>query len=228
MSAARLAPSAIQLATEPAVLHSKRHELDGQVLHLFALVSEGLAAATEAFLAGDRDAARPLVAVDPLLDSLQARVEDLVRDEVFAGGPADEAALRHLIVVLQIVPELERSGDLVQHIAARASHGLIDELTHRAKQLIREMGKIVTEMWREAAVAFLERDAAVAARLRERDDDVDDIHVSLTAELAGGALPVAVAIEMGLVARFYERLGDHAVNVTRRLSCLATGGARDR
>lgn len=199
-------------------------ELDGQVLHLFALVSEGLNSATHALIDGDQDEARSLLAVDPLVDQLQARVEELVKVEVFAGRPTDETALRYLLTVLQIVPELERSGDLVAHIADRASFGLSRYLTPRSQELVRQMGRIGVEMWRAAAMAFLERDATVADGLRLRDDDVDDLHVSLTAELASAGIPVSVAIELGLVARFYERLGDHAVNVSRRVACLLPGG----
>jgi len=54
-----------------------------------------------------------------------------------------------------------------------------------------------------------------------RDDEIDDLHVDLTAEMADGRLSIAVAIEMGLVARFFERLGDHAVNVARRIGYLS-------
>ena len=54
-----------------------------------------------------------------------------------------------------------------------------------------------------------------------RDDDLDDLHVQLSAELATIGTSIADAIELGLVARFYERLGDHAVNVARRIDGLA-------
>jgi phosphate transport system protein len=73
-----------------------------------------------------------------------------------------------------------------------------------------------------AAEAYARRDAAAAAVLRTRDDEIDDLHVSLTAELAAGGISIPVAIEMGLVARYFERLGDHAVNVTRRLTRLGS------
>jgi phosphate transport system protein len=52
------------------------------------------------------------------------------------------------------------------------------------------------------------------------DDELDDLHVTLTAELATGAMPVPVAIELAMIARFYERFGDHAVNLARRLAAL--------
>ena len=61
--------------------------------------------------------------------------------------------------------------------------------------------------------------------LDERDDEMDELHTSLTAELASGAMTLPVTMEMTLVARFYERLGDHAVNVARRVIYLAGSSA---
>ena len=55
----------------------------------------------------------------------------------------------------------------------------------------------------------------------ERDDEMDELHSSLLAELASGQMALPVAMEMTLVARFYERLGDHAVNIARRVVYLA-------
>lgn len=200
--------------------------VDTQVLYLYAMVGEGLAAATAAFLDGDREAARHLAANDQRVDDLQLQIEELVYRELTsteppAGTPLDRDVLRHLLLVMQIVPELERSGDLVEHIALRAAQGLAQEISPRCRGLVEQMGLRATELWRLAATAFEERDPTAAARLRQRDDEIDDLHVTLTGELATESLPVPVAIEMGLVARFFERLGDHAVNVTRRLGLLS-------
>jgi phosphate transport system protein len=82
------------------------------------------------------------------------------------------------------------------------------------------MGALGLEMWELAAAAYASSDSTAADLLRARDDEIDDLHVSLTAELAAGGISIPVAIEMGLVARYFERLGDHAVNVTRRLEQL--------
>ena len=95
-----------------------------------------------------------------------------------------------------------------------------DRLTPRARSLVSQMGAIGFEMWQMAADAYASSDYNAAALLRARDDEIDDLHVGLTAELAAGSVSVPVAIEMGLVARYFERLGDHAVNVTRRLEQL--------
>jgi phosphate transport system protein len=190
--------------------------IDQQVLQLFAMVSEGLSAATEAFLSGDREAGRVLVASDETIDSLQCETEDLVHQELAAAIRAD-SHVRHLVSTLQIVPELERSGDLVEHIALRIPQGLASQISGRARGYIEAMGKLGVEMWQLAADAYADRDPTVAARLRLMDDELDDLHVCLSEELATSAAPTAVAIEMGLIARFYERLGDHAANIARRI-----------
>jgi phosphate transport system protein len=204
---------------------SGRDEIDHQVIQLFAMVTAGLAAATAAFLHVDREAARALVADDQLIDSLQSSTEALVQAELARPLPRTDAELRRLVAVLRIVPELERSGDLVEHIALRTPQALARAITPRARGMIEEMGRIGVEMWRTAADAYSDHDTGLLARLRVLDDELDDLHVRLSSELAESATSVPVAIEMGLVARFYERLGDHAVNVTRRVGDLAAVGS---
>jgi len=202
--------------------HRDLANINDKVLQLFALVSEGLSGATDALLAGDRDAAKVLIARDELIDTLHLDVDNLVLRQLTLQSPmADD--LRFLLCVMKIVPELERSGDLTEHIAQRAARGLTGELTPRIRGLVDQMGRVGVDMWRAAADAYAERDGSAVKRLRERDDEIDDLHVSLTAELASGRLTIPVAIEMALVGRFYERLGDHAVNIAARVRFLATG-----
>ena len=131
------------------------------------------------------------------------------------------------LTVLRIVPELERSGDLVEHIAAGAARGLADQLTPRIRGLVDQMGRVGVELWRMAADAYAERDGGAARRIEARDDELDGLHTSLTAEIASGSVSLPVAIEMALVARFYERLGDHAVNIARRIG-YTEAGAHDQ
>jgi phosphate transport system protein len=202
--------------------HRDLEEIDQKVVRLFALVSEGVVAATDAFLAGDREAAKLLAEQDQIIDELYFDVEELVQRQFALQAPM-AGDMRFLLSVLRIVPELERSGDLAEHIAQRAALGIAQALTPRIRGLIQEMGMVGADMWRQAADAYVERDADIAVRLNERDDELDEMHVSLTAELVSGTLSVPIALEMALVGRFYERLGDHAVNVTKRLRGLVPG-----
>ncbi len=123
------------------------------------------------------------------------------------------------------MPELERSHDLVVHIAAGASHLVEDDLTARARGLIARMGDLASEMWRQAADSWYQRDRAAAAALAERDESLDELHASLVAELASGPTAIPVAMEMAQIARDYERLGAHAVNIARRVIYLAGSAA---
>jgi phosphate transport system protein len=191
--------------------------LDQEVLRLFTLVRDALAGATEIFLATDRDAARALVARDQLIDALHRNLEIDVLGELMRPGRDDAERQRHLLLILRILPELERSGDLAEHIASHAIQGLAKWLTPRALSLVSQMGTVGLEMWEMATTAYAQQDPSAAAVLRTRDDELDDLHVKLTTEFASGGISIPVAIEMGLVARYFERLGDHAVNVTRRL-----------
>ena len=206
-----------------SAFHRELEAIDFQVRRLFALVIEGLSGATDALLAGDRQAARDLVARDKLLDTVYVDVEKVVQRQFALQGPM-ASDLRFLLSVLRIVPELERSGDLAEHIAQCAVRGITAELTPRLRGLIQQMGKVGVVLWQDCARVFDEREAGAAERLRELDDELDDLHVSFIAELATGKVSVPVAIELALVGRFYERLGDHAVNIAARVDYLATGG----
>jgi phosphate uptake regulator len=121
----------------------------------------------------------------------------------------------------RITPELERSHDLVCHIASRAGQIPGAELSPRCRELVERMDEVACRMWRQAADCWCQRDGFTAPALDEVDDELDKVHASLMAELASGTMALPATMEMTLVARFYERLGDHAVNIARRVIYLA-------
>ena len=213
--------------TEPVVAHiaepdevsESLERIDREIIKLFALVGEGVAGATHSLLAGDREAARVLAESDEAIDALYRDIEQLAQQQLAqrATGP-DE--LRYLVAVLRMLPELERSGDLAEHVSRRAVRGLGVELSPRARGLVEQMGEVASEMWRATADAYADKHD-VAEDVEELDDELDELHVTLTAEIASGSMALPVAIEAALVARFYERFGDHAVNLARRISGLA-------
>jgi phosphate transport system protein len=194
--------------------------IESKVIELFAMVAEGVPLATQALLNGDDAAYVTLAERDNAIDALYLEVEGLANREILLQAPV-ATDLRFLLSVLRIVPELERSHDLVVHIAAIGSHILNSDLTARTKGLVERMGDTAAEMWREAADSWYQRDRSAAEHLAERDEGLDELHASLIAELASGQTAVPVAMEMALVARDYERIGAHAVNISRRVIYLA-------
>ena len=194
------------------------------VIELFNMVSEDLPKATDILLSGTGDGtARALAERDRMIDALYPQIEELADRELLLQAPV-ASDLRLLISVLRVVPELERSHDLVVDIARRASHILTEDLTPRTRTLVEEMGKLAADMWREAVDCWCERDRATAVALAKRDDEMNELYASLIAEIASGRMTVPVTMEMTLVARFYERLADHAYNISRRVVYLAGHG----
>ena len=194
--------------------------IEAKVIELFAMVAEDLPRATSALLSGDADALEALGERERIIDALYPEIEELVNREILLQAPV-AADLRFLLSVLRIVPELERSHDLVMHIATRANHLLGADLSPRSRGLAERMGGLASTMWRQAADSWYQRDRSAAFTLAERDEDMDELHASLIAELASGLMSVPVTMEMTLVARDYERLGAHAVNIARRVIYLA-------
>jgi phosphate transport system protein len=96
-------------------------------------------------------------------------------------------------------------------------------LTPTVRGLLDEMGTICVDMWRTAADAWAERDPTAADRLDAVDDRLDTLHDELIDELGGGGLALADALQTTLVARFYERLGDHAVHISERIHTIVPG-----
>ena len=194
--------------------------IEAKVIELFAMVAEDLPGATHALLSGDTEALRVLTERDKAMDALYQETEELVNREILLQAPV-ASDLRFLLSVLRIVPELERSHDLVVDIARRADHILSGDLSPRSRGLVERMGELVSDMWRQAADSWYKRDREASFKLDERDEEMDELHASLIAELAAGRMSLPVTMEMTVVARLYERLGDHAVNIARRVAYLA-------
>jgi phosphate transport system protein len=198
-------------------------EINRLFVQVFALVGEAIARATHALLVGDRNAAKALVEGDEVVDELIRDIARLAQERLVDGDPPRDER-RELLAVLRMLPDLERNGDLAEHIARRAARGLGAEMSARSRGLVERMGEVAAAIWEATADAFSDRATSQASHVDAVDDELDELHVTLTAELVAGTMPLPVAIELAMVARFYERFGDHAVNLARRVSALSSGG----
>jgi phosphate transport system protein len=198
------------------------HELqaiEAQVTGLFGMIAGDLPAATQELLGGPGDAGA-LAEHERAIDALYHEVEELAGREILLQAPV-ASDLRFLLSVLRIVPELERSHDLVMQIASRAGGPLAEALPPGVRALTERIGELASAMWRQATQAWRARDRSAGPALAEQGHELDQLHASLTAELASGAMPIAMTMQMTLVARCYERLGAHAVNIAHRVAYLA-------
>ena len=200
--------------------HERLEAMEVEVTHLFAMVSEDLTHATAAVLASDASIVTVLTEREAVIGALQVELEDVVCTQIAQQAPVSRD-LRFLLSVLRVVPELERSHDLVVHIAELAGQIPRGELPVECAEIISAMGSIGSRMWNEAADCWYRKDGTVAATLELADDQMDQLHDDLMRLLEAGVASLPVALTLTFVGRFYERLGDHAVNIARRVIYLS-------
>lgn len=200
--------------------HRDLAAIDAKVCRMFDLLRASLAEATRVLTTADREGALLVVAQDAAIDDLDHELEASITRILHLQSPV-ASDLRYLVTVLRVAPELERSADLVEHIAARVAYQLVTGLTPPLIDIVRRMGAVAERMWATASTAWGERTPEAVAELEMLDDEMDALHDDLRHELQRGALPLGPAVEMALVGRFYERLGDHALHVTQRLGYAA-------
>ena len=135
--------------------------------------------------------------------------------------------LRQVVAALRIIAEIERSADLAVNLckAARRIYG--HRLDPRLRGIIQKMGDQAQQLFREATEAYLTSDDSRAAALGDMDGYLDDLQRQFVQAIfeshSGEKLDLQVAVQLAVVARFYERIGDHAVNIGERVRFLVTG-----
>jgi phosphate transport system protein len=214
-------------------MSSKNYERDlatieRDITTLFAMVTQAVSSAITCLVENDVSAARIVMERDALIDSFYREIEEIAQRQFALHAPV-ALDMRYLLAVLRIVPTLERAGDLAEHVASHAARQLLDGLPGRVILLISRMGSLAVSMWELLVAAYPHRDSEIGDRLRRIDNDIDELHVALMAEVIDAELPVPVAINIALVGRFIERLGDHAVLVAQKVRTLTLGvpGASD-
>ncbi len=208
-------------------------DLRADVIRLAALVTEAIAAGTQALLDADLRAAERVVEQDAAIDELAYAIEDhcfvlIARQQPLASD------LRTVLAVLRISHELERSGDLMKSVVKATRQLYPHSIDPKLRGIISRMGEQAANETRLAIDAFADNDPSRAAALFDMDDVMDDLTKSLFRYIMNREGPVdegrlLESIQLALVGRHYERIADHAVNVADRVVFIATGlhGAGD-
>ena len=197
--------------------------IDAKVIELIDLVAADLARATLVIPDGNSEIVKVLAEHGLVIDLLCPEVERLVKTAVLLQAPV-ASDLSFLLCVLRILPELERSHHLVLQLASRANRIHGEDLSPRSRELVGRMENLASDVWRRTADSWYQRDHSAAVALAERDNEMDELHASLIAELSAGPMTLATAIEMTLLAPLYERLSDHAVNIADQVIYIAGSG----
>jgi len=205
---------------------------DDEIGQLRGLISEmggraeaALAAAMDALIRQDNEAAALVVLGDKKIDALETEVDKLAVRVIALRAPmADD--LRDVVAALKIAGVVERIADYAKSIAKRVPL-LESRRTIEPLSLVPAMARIAAEMVHDVLDAFAARDADAALRVIERDREVDDFYNSIFRTLVTFMMEnpktIGEAAHLLFIAKNIERIGDHATNVAEMVYFAATG-----
>ncbi|BBX21141.1 phosphate transport system regulatory protein PhoU [Mycolicibacter terrae] len=205
--------------------HEQLSDLAEQLGTMCGLAGIAMERATQALLQADLVVAERVITDHEKIASMSARAEESAFVLLALQAPV-AGDLRAIVSSIQMVADIDRMGALALHVAkiARRRHPQ-HALPEEVNGYFAEMGRVAVDLGNSAQEVLLSRDPEKAARIREEDDAMDDLHrhlfsVMMDKEWRHG---VAAAVDVTLLGRFYERFADHAVEVARRVIFQATG-----
>jgi phosphate transport system protein len=211
--------------------HTSRHyerelqELKEKVLLLGGTVELMIASSMKSLLTRDSELAKSVIASDPRVDAMELEIDHLCLNLLALRQPA-ASDLRFIATALKIVTDLERIGDLTVNLAERAAE-LNTEPPLKPYIDIPRMASKVAGMVHQALDAFVNRNSALAREVLGEDDDVDRLNVQLFRELLTYMIEepknVARALRITFIAKYLERIADHATNIAQMVIFLCEG-----
>lgn len=206
--------------------HTELASIRGEVVQLGQAVRDAIPRATTILLTGDLHGADHLIGWDDEIDARTLDLEERCASVIALQAPV-AIDLRLVLAVSRIIIEIERSADLLVNIC-KATHRInTHPLDPRLHDGLTAMSEQATNLYRGAIYAFAADDADKAATLDDLDTHLDNLHnqfiQSIFQSHATGNIDLQAAVQLAVVARFYERIGDHAVNIAERVRYLVTG-----
>ncbi len=211
--------------------HQQLDEIQTGIARMSAGVTELIPRATDVLLSMDLEAAEYMIMGDDEYDRRAIELEERCFTVIALQAPV-AVDLRSVVSAIKIIADVERSADLCVNIckAARRIYG--HELDPHLRGVIQKTGDQARVLFKEATEAYLNLDGVRAAALHDMDAYLDDLHRQLIQVIfeshAAGHIDLQVAVQLAVVARFYERIGDHAVNVGDRTRYIVNGWLPER
>jgi phosphate transport system protein len=199
-------------------------DLKQETIWLAGLVQENILRTSEAILENRLQLVDEVIEADNEVDRRYARLESQIF-ELAARQQPTAGDLRFLIALTRILHELERCGDLAVNTVKALNRSAGFDLPPRLRGTLRRLCEDTGLILRTAIDALAEMSPEAGEELDAQDDAIDDLVDVFYEALLGReeAIPVDVALELALVARYLERIADHSVNVGDQVSYIATG-----
>ena len=199
-------------------------QLNKELIEMGALCEEVIALASEALTRGSVQLAAKVAPLDAEIDRKERTIESLCLKLLLQQQPVARD-LRRISAALKMITDMERIGDQAEDIAEIIT--FLNGRTAESAALLREMARATIKMVTESVDAFVKHDIILAEKVVSYDDTVDNyfeqVKDGLIARIADNPDDGEYDLDLLMIAKYFERIGDHAVNIAEWVMFSVTG-----
>ncbi|MDU0346501.1 phosphate signaling complex protein PhoU [Microbacterium sp. KSW2-29] len=207
------------------VFHQSLEDVQSRLVEIADLVTVAIDRATRAFGTSDVSLAEEVIEADAVIDEKAVELDELAI-EILARQQPVARDLRIVVTALRVSASLERMGDMAEHIAQLARSRFPERAIPKGlRTTFTRMGELDVEVARKLAELLRTQDLRIAESIRDTDDDIDELHISVFEKVLGESWKgeATATVDATLASRYHERFADHAVSVAKKVVYLATG-----
>ena len=199
-------------------------ELNREIIEMGAMCEEAIASAVKALTTGDMELAGKVKANSGAIDQMERDIEGRCMKLLLHQQPVARD-LRLISAALKMITDMERIGDQAEDIAEIVT--FLNGRTMEGMELIEEMARETIEMVTASVDAFVKKDIALAQKVIDQDDIVDDyfsrVKCGIISLITENHADGEFALDLLMIAKYFERIGDHATNIAEWVIYSVTG-----
>ncbi len=199
-------------------------ELNREIIEMGALCEEAIASAAKALTIGDVELAANVKKNSSSIDQMERDIESRCMKLLLHQQPVARD-LRLISAALKMITDMERIGDQAEDIADIVTS--LNGHTMKGMEMIEDMARATIEMVTESVDAFVKKDVALAKQVIARDDVVDDyfsrVKHDIISLIAKNSADGEFALDLLMISKYFERIGDHATNIAEWVIYSITG-----
>lgn len=204
-------------------------QLHVQMVSMGALCEQAISAAIEGIHTGDKDLVKKVKELEREIDDKESEIESFCLRLLLQQHPVARD-LRDISSALKMITDMERIGDQALDIAELSKYAGLQERAHKTR--LQEMADSTSQMVTESVDAFVKKDLSLAEKVIQSDDKVDSLFLEMKDAIIKLILENPkegeVAVDLLMIAKYLERIGDHATNLAEWVVFSITGAHIDK
>ena len=205
-------------------------QIETLLLEMGGLVEAQIADGVQALITRDVEAGQRVRRKDKQVDAFESKIDELAIRFIAMRQPM-AVDLRRVVTALKITSALERMGDYAKNMGKRVEVLAEAETIGGSLKAIERMSELVREMVRDVLDAFIARDTAMAYEIRDRDEQVDQLHNTMFREMLTYMMEqpenITPCMHLLFITKNIERMGDHATGIAEQIIYLVDGSLPD-